>query len=405
MLLKSIGVDSFFNGILFILIYNIKLSKKDKIEYYRSFILGTGVRYLYLLTLSVLCAVLSCILFVETDLTFFACPLFIYYFYNKLYYKRVVDIIYSKCRRTITNIVSGVIYNILQFLCKTVLTEECSVRQQDVADFYERVGYKKLSQFGQSFAMACVYDYISVHYPYLGYVLNGSVSSSSQKNVDVLNYEYKQRILGILNSKDWDRLFDSQTIHLFFHIYRTGNNRQIYRYIQYQLTRIQYRMLIFFSTWSVLSVIHSEVVCALAVPLLFMYIYQEDTQRRTYLYAISPFISYWMGVVVSVFLLTIPFHVYGETWRVLSRIPYPIRDIGWVLVSYVAFVLFGTLNIGLLHTRIFVTMMSFIVLRLEDAYVLTFFMGVGMFSNYAIAHGLLLSVLCMVGIGVRMATV
>jgi len=342
---------------------------------------------------------------VEADLSFFACPLFIYYFYNKLYYKRVVDVIYSKCRRTITNVVSGVIYNILQFLCKTVLTEECSVRQQDVADFYERVGYKKLSQFGQSFAMACVYDYISIHYPYLGYVLNGTVSSSaSHKNVEVLNYEYKQRILGILNSKDWDRLFDSQTIHLFFHIYRTGNNRQIYRYIQYQLTRIQYRLMIFFSTWSILSVIDSEVVCALAVPILFAYIYQEDTQYRTYLYVISPFISYWLGVVVAVFLLTIPLHLYSDTWRVLSRIPYPKREIGWVLVSYAVFVVFGTWDVGSLHTRIFVTMMSFIVLRLEDAGTIAFFMGVGVFSNYAFAHGFLLSVLCMVRIGVRMAT-
>ena len=137
---------------------NIKLSKKDKIEYYRSFILGTGVRYLYFLILTLISAILSCLLYVETDLTFFACPLFIYYFYNKLYYKHVVDIIYSKFRRTITDIVSGAIYNIIQFLCKTVLTEECSVRKEDIADFYERFGSKKLSQFGQSFSPHAGFD-------------------------------------------------------------------------------------------------------------------------------------------------------------------------------------------------------------------------------------------------------
>ena len=402
MFLKSIGVDSFFNGILFILIYNIKLSKKDKIEYYRSFILGTGVRYLYFLILTLISAILSCLLYVETDLTFFACPLFIYYFYNKLYYKRVVDIIYSKCRRTITDIVSGAIYNIIQFLCKTVLTEECSVRKEDIADFYERFGSKKLSQFGQSFAMACMYDYISVHYPYLGYVLNGypSNSVSSNKSVEILNYEYKQRILGILNSKDWDKLFDSQTIYLFFHIYRTGNNRQIYRYIQYQLTRFHYRLLIFFSTWSILSVVDSPIVSAAMVPWLFMYIYQEDSDRRTVLYAVSPFIAYATTPVVAVFLLTIPFKFYGDTWRVLRSIPYPVHDIQWVGVCYIVYAVVGTW--GMLHTRIFMTMLSVLVVRLEDALVLSFFMGVGIFSNYDLFHGLLLVGLCMGRLGLRM---
>ena len=59
MLLKSIAIDSFFNGLLFILIYNFKLSKRDKVEYYRSFILSTGVRYLYFLILSVVNLLLS----------------------------------------------------------------------------------------------------------------------------------------------------------------------------------------------------------------------------------------------------------------------------------------------------------------------------------------------------------
>ena len=38
-LLYLISIDSFFNGILFLLIFNIKLSKKDKIEYYNNFLL------------------------------------------------------------------------------------------------------------------------------------------------------------------------------------------------------------------------------------------------------------------------------------------------------------------------------------------------------------------------------
>ena len=46
-LLYLISIDSFFNGILFLLIFNIKLSKKDKIEYYNNFILSIKIRYLY----------------------------------------------------------------------------------------------------------------------------------------------------------------------------------------------------------------------------------------------------------------------------------------------------------------------------------------------------------------------
>mgnify|MGYP003331572591 CR=1 FL=1 len=234
-LLYLISIDSFFNGLLFILIYNIKLSKKDKIEYYNNFILSIKIRYLYFLILWIISLLLSILFYTQIDISLMAIPIFVYLFYKKLYFHRVVDWINRKLQDKIEFIVSSTLYGIIQFLCKTILSEETNIKQVEIMNFYKKVGIQKLMEFAQSFVLACVYEYISSSYSYLSYVFNYNGFRD--------NYDKKQHILGYLNSKDWDRLFHSSTINLFFDIYKNSNNKQIARYIQYQINRLQYKLL------------------------------------------------------------------------------------------------------------------------------------------------------------------
>ena len=98
----------------------------------------------------------------------------------------------------------------------------------ELALFYNRFGFSRLNEFAQSFVVACVYEYISSHYQYLSYIFQ--FNNATQ---DI--YEKKQYILGLLNSKDWDKLLHSSTIHQFFYIYKNSNNRQISKFINYRL--------------------------------------------------------------------------------------------------------------------------------------------------------------------------
>ena len=316
-----------------------------------------------------------------------------------------MEILYARCSRIIVRCISRSIYVILQFLCKTILTEECSVREDDIADFYRQFGYKKLSQFGQSFVMACVYDYVRIQYPYFGFVVGWSGNASSSA-IATMNYEYKQRILGILNSRDWDKLFDTSTIHLFFHIHRTGNNQQIYRYVQYIMTRIQYRMLTFFSVWSMVAILPSPWVCALLVPVFFMYVYQEDPAPRGILYATSVVVSYASYPVVSVALLLIPYDKYVEAYRYVRSVAYPWRSMYGVFGAFIVYVTFGTwmsyMGGGvLIGGRIQAVCVAYLLVPLEDAFTVSFMMGMGLFSGYAVVHGIVLAGLCLLRILLR----
>jgi hypothetical protein len=131
-LLYLISIDSFFNGILFLLIYNIKLSKKDKIEYYNSFLLSIKIRYLYFFILWIFSIFLSILFYTEINISILSVPIFVYLFYNKLYFHKVIDWINKKLKDKIEILVSSTLYGIIQFLCKTILSEETNIKQIEI---------------------------------------------------------------------------------------------------------------------------------------------------------------------------------------------------------------------------------------------------------------------------------
>lgn len=310
-LLYLISIDSFFNGILFLLIFNIKLSKKDKIEYYNNFLLSIKIRYLYFCILWLGSMFLSGLFYKEIDVSILAIPIFVFLFYKKLYFHKIVDWINRRLRDKIEFIVSATLYGIIQFLCKTILSEETNIKQLEIMNFYKKVGIQKLMEFSQSFVMACVYEYISSSYSYLSYVFNYNNFRD--------NYDKKQYILGLLNSKDWDKLFHSSTINLFFDIYKNSNNRQIAKYIQYQVNRFQYKLLIFFSVWSIVGYMNN----GLLIPLLFYYIYMDVWKDNRKLYLTLSILSIIHNeYFISILLFILPNYMYYKITGYISKLKY-----------------------------------------------------------------------------------
>jgi hypothetical protein len=370
-LLYIISIDSFFNGILFLLIFNIKLSKKDKIEYYNSFLLSIKIRYLYFFILWIFSIFISCLFYCEIDISILSIPIFVYLFYNKLYFHKVVNWINKKLEDKIEFCVSFTLYNIIQFLCKTVLSEETNIKQIEIMIFYKKVGLQKLLEFSQSFVLACVYEYISANYTYLGYVFNYNNFRD--------NYDKKQHILGLLNSKDWDKLFHSSTINLFFNIYKNSNNRQIAKYIHYQINRFQYKLLIFFSVWSIVGYMNNN----LLIPFLFYYIYIDIWKENWKLFMCLSFFSIvHYEYLISILFFTIPSNFHYEIVKWIKGLNYNYYRISFTLLgSFIS--LFeieyqlGYIFLGLfLSPKLSIHMMYY-----------TFF---GYWSNYNLKHTVIL---------------
>ena len=366
-LLYLITIDSFFNGILFLLIFNIKLSKKDKIEYYSNFILSIKIRYLYFVILWLVSLLLSILFYTNIDISILSVPIFVYLFYKKLYFHKVVDWINRILQDKIEYIVSFTLYKIIQFLCKTILSEETNIKQLEIMNFYKKFGIQKLMEFAQSFGLACVYEYISSNYSYLSYVFHYNNFRD--------NYDKKQYILGLLNSKDWDKLFHSSTVNLFFDIYKNSNNRQIAKYIQYQINRFQYKLLIFFSIWSIVGFVNNS----LLIPFLFYYIYMDLWKDNRVLYLCLSFFSIIHNeYFVSIAFFIIPNKAYYYVMNWINCLRYNYYRIGFSLLASIITIFQIDLQIGFLLLGI----LLFPKLSKKMIYYLFF----GFFSNYNYGH-------------------
>jgi hypothetical protein len=362
-----ISIDSFFNGILFLLIFNIKLCKKDKIEYYNNFILSVSIRYLYFIILWASSVFLSFLFYTEIDISILSIPLFVYLFYRKLYFNKIIDWLEKQTHEKVEHMVSILFYNIIQFLCKTILTEETNIKQIEITHFYKRVGIRKLIEFAQSFALACLYDYISSQYSYLSYVF--------QYNNFRDTYDKKQHILGLLNSKDWDQLFHSSTINLFFDIYKNSNNRQISKFIQYQIVRFQYKLLIFFSVWSIVDYLANPWL----VPFLFYYIYIEQWKDNCRLYILLSLISIMnQHFFLSIVLFIIPTRYYYHVSNFLNRLKWDIISIGTSAYSLLI------VAIPIEYQLIFIALGLFFYRSASMR--MGYFAFLGYFSNYDYFH-------------------
>ena len=366
-LLYLISIDSFFNGILFLLIFNIKLSKKDKIEYYNNFLLSIKIRYLYFCILWLGSMFLSALLYKEIDVSILAIPIFVFLFYKKLYFHKIVDWMNRRLQDKIEYIVSATLYGIIQFLCKTILSEETNIKQLEIMNFYKKVGIQKLMEFSQSFVMACVYEYISSSYSYLSYVFNYNNFRD--------NYDKKQYILGLLNSKDWDKLFHSSTINLFFDIYKNSNNRQIAKYIQYQVNRFQYKLLIFFSVWSIVGYMNN----GLLIPFLFYYIYMDVWKDNRKLYLTLSLLSIIHNeYFISILLFILPNYMYYKITGYISKLKYDYFRIS--LSLFASLIVIFPLEIQLLYVLLGAFLFPLHTLKMG------YYTSFGFMSNYNLGH-------------------
>jgi hypothetical protein len=373
-LLYLISIDSFFNGILFLLIFNIKLSKKDKIEYYNSFLLSIKIRYLYFFILWIFSIFLSALFYCEIDISILSIPIFVYLFYNKLYFHRVIDWINKRLKDKIEFCVSSTLYGIIQFLCKTILSEETNIKQIEIMNFYKKVGIQKLMEFAQSFVLACVYEYVSSSYIYLSYVFNYNNFRD--------NYDKKQYILGLLNSKDWDKLFHSSTINLFFDIYKNSNNRQIAKYIHYQITRFQYKLLIFFSVWSIVGYINNS----LLIPFLFYYIYIDIWKENRNLFLFLSFFSIVHNeYFISILLFTIPNYFHYEIVNWIKGLKYNYYRICFILLY--SLISMFSIEIQFIYLLLGLFLSPFITLNM------CYYTLFGYWSNYTWIHIMILNII------------
>jgi len=293
--LYLISIDSLFNGLLFILIYNINLSKKDKISYYQTFIISAKVRYLYFISLYIINNVINILVNANIDIGLLACPLFTYMWYNKTYINRYVNILFGEINLRIQKMICYILYIVLLFLSKTILIEECNIKLKEIEDFYSKSGFNKLFDFLQSFVIACVYEYISVSYISLSFLFQ-------YKSGFTENYQKKQYILGLLNDKQWDKLLHSSTMSIFFDIYKNSNNKQISKFIQYQLNRIHYRLLIFFTAWSIIGYLNKPFI----IPIIFFFFYVDNWRNNRLLYNFIGIIS-----IINIVNSTIPIILYS----------------------------------------------------------------------------------------------
>ena len=295
--LYLISIDSLFNGLLFILIYNINLSKKDKISYYQTFIISAKVRYLYFISLYIINNLINILVNDNIDIGLLACPLFTYMCYNRTYINRYVNILFGEINLRIQKMICYILYIVLLFLSKTILIEECNIKLKEIEDFYSKSGFNKLFDFLQSFVIACVYEYISVSYISLSFLFQ-------YKSGFTENYQKKQYILGLLNDKQWDKLLHSSTMSIFFDIYKNSNNKQISKFIQYQLNRIHYRLLIFFTAWSIIGYLNKPYI----IPIIFFFFYVDSWRNNRLLYNFIGIISIIniVNSIIPIILYSIP---------------------------------------------------------------------------------------------------
>jgi hypothetical protein len=376
-----ISIDSLFNSLLFILIYNINLSKKDKISYYQTFILSAKVRYLYFVSLFAINFVLNLLFYRNIDISLLACPLFTYICYNKTYINRYVNILFTEINLRFQKLICYILYIVLLFLSKTILIEECTIKLTEIEEFYSKSGYNKLFDFLQSFVIACVYEYISVSYVSLSFLFQYKSGFNE-------NYKKKQYILGLLNDKQWDKLLHSSTISIFFDIYKNSNNKQISKFIQYQLNRIHYRLLIFFTAWSIIGYLNKPYI----TPIIFFFFYIDDWRKHRLLYNIIGLMSIFniCDFIIPIALYSIPYNWIYTILKNMQKISYDKNSIFLSILTFLNIIsinkveyLFGYLVINfLLFRRIF--------------YKNLFFAIFGYISSYNISH--MIYLLCMVAI-------
>ena len=379
--LYLISIDSLFNGLLFILIYNINLSKKDKISYYQTFIISAKVRYLYFIALYAINTLINILLHNTVDISLLACPLFTYICYNKSYINRYVNILFSEINLRFQKLICYILYIVLLFLSKTILIEECNIKRIEIEEFYSKAGFNKLFDFLQSFVIACVYEYISVSYVSLSFLFQYKSGFNE-------NYQKKQYILGLLNDKQWDKLLHSSTISIFFDIYKNSNNKQISKFIQYQLNRIQYRLLIFFTAWAIIGYLDKGYI----IPIIFFFFYVDSWRNNRLLYNIIAVISIIniFNNVISIILYSIPsncLYIFIKNVRNIS-----VRKEN-IILSFLVF-----LNIISIHKVEYLLgylVINFILFR-RVFYISMFLTTFGYLSAYNIQH--MINLFCIINL-------
>jgi hypothetical protein len=225
------------------------------------------------------------------------------------------------------------------------------------------MGSSKFLEFIYSFILACVLEYLSNQYSYLGFFFQFNRSVFND------NYEKKQHILGLLNSKNWDKLFNSSTINLFFDIYKNSNNKQISKYINYQINRFQYKSLVFFSVWSIVGFID----CRYVISILFYYIYIEDWYEHSNLYMFLSFISILSGeYFFSVLLFILPRNIYYKiiTWlkSLEIHLDYILMNISFIICCYKGYVLATIILALILKIRYYKSFLVYALLGFISGY-------------------------------------
>jgi hypothetical protein len=379
--LYLISIDSLFNSLLFILIYNINLSKKDKISYYQTFIISAKVRYLYFLSLFAINLVLNLLFYRSINISLLACPLFTYICYNKTYINRYVNILFTEINFRFQKLICYILYIVLLFLSKTILIEECTIKLSEIEEFYNKSGYNKLFDFLQSFVIACVYEYISVSYVSLSFLFQYKSGFNE-------NYKKKQYILGLLNDKQWDKLLHSSTISIFFDIYKNSNNKQISKFIQYQLNRIHYRLLIFFTAWSLIGYLNKPYI----TPMIFFFFYIDDWRKHRLLYNVIALIA-----ILNVFDFIIPIALYSIPCNWIYALLKNIQKISYdknnIILSILIFL--NIISITKVEYLFGYLVINFILFR-RIFYKSMFFATFGYISSYNTTH--MLYLLCMINL-------
>lgn len=365
-----ISIDSFFNSILFLFIYNMQSTKADKLSYYYTFIHSMNIRYLYFFLLWVISFILGTLLDKNIDISILACPIFVYLFYNKLYFHRVVDWIYKKCQLKIQYTLCYVLYQIIQFLSTTILLEPSNIRENEIMEFYSQMKSDQINEFFQSFLMACLYEYLNSQYSYIGYVM--LINQKKWAN----NYEKKQYILGILNAKDWNRLFQSDTITLFFDIYKNSNNKQIAEFIQRQITIFKYKFITFFSVWSIVAFMGSSWI----IPFIFYYINTTQwKENRNLLVFLSVVSILNPDIISSIAFFIIPVHFHYEIMYWITSLNLNIMTVVYNVIGLIVGYIFP------FYLKVFYSLLSLIFLR-EKSQIILFYSVFGFLSNYSIEH-------------------
>lgn len=374
-ILYLISIDSLFNSLLFILIYNINLSKKDKISYYNTFIISAKIRYLYFFVLYLVSIIINLLFYRNIDISLLACPVFTYLFYHKTYLNRYVNLLFSEINYRFQKLICYILYIVLIFLSKTILIEECTIKLTEIEEFYIKSGYNKLFDFLQSFVIACLYEYISVSYVSLSFLFQYKSGFND-------NYKKKQYILGLLNDKQWDKLLNTSTISIFFDIYKNSNNKQISKFIQYQLIRCQYRLLIFFTAWSIIGYLNKPYI----TPIIYFFFYLDDWRTHRVLYNIIGLLSLIniCDPLVSIILYSIPHSWLYTFFKYFVNICYDKKTL---LLSTVIFL--NIININKAEYLLAYLVINFILYS-QTIKICIFLLFFGYFSSYNLWHMLCL---------------